>query len=129
MSFNFSALCDEINAKQSVVDEINAKAAAQTKELELEIKDREQTLLLAMQDAGLRTIKGSKSVADIKESLRISIKDFDQLSTFLIRRKALHLFERRISSTAYKEMKDSLGGKDIPGLSEFIQAKLNVRRA
>lgn len=129
MTFNFGELADEINEKQERVDLVEAKAAAQTKDLKLEIKDLEQRLLLAMQGAGLTTIKGAKSIADVKVSLRVSIKDFEALEKFVIRRKAIHLFERRISTVAYKELKESLGGKDIPGLGEFNQEKLNVRRA
>lgn len=129
MQLNFSDLCDEINAKQIKVDLIKNKAATQTKEMELEIDDLEQKLLVAMKEAGLKKIKGKASEAEIKPVIRISIKDFEAFQTFAIRKKALHLFERRIGSNAYKEMKASLGGKEIPGLSEFEFDKLNVKRA
>lgn len=129
MSFNFSELCDAIQKKQEKVDAIMAKAKAQTKDMEEEIKQEEHTLLLAMQDAGLTTIKGSKSKAEIKESLRISIKDFDALAAFVKRKNAVHLFERRISVTAYREMKESLGGKEVPGLAEFAQQRILINKA
>ncbi len=77
----------------------------------------------------MKSFKGNKSVAEVKTTLRVSIKDFTELEKFVIRKKALHLFERRISSTAYKELKESLGGKALPGLSEFDQARLTVKKA
>lgn len=82
-----------------------------------------------MQDAGLKTFKGAKSVADVKESLRISIADYEALEKYAKRNteKALALFERRISSKAYTELKESLGNKAIPGLSEFLQSKVTVK--
>lgn len=129
MTFDFANTADEILDLQDKVDKIEAKAAAQTKDFKARIKELEELLLAALQDADMKSFTGKKSVAEVKESLRISIKDFEELEKFIIRKKALNLFERRISSTAYKEQKELLGGKPIPGLSEFTQARLNVKKA
>lgn len=129
MAYDFAAVSDKIFALQTKVDSINAKAKAQTDPIEKEIADLEQELMLAMQDAGLKTIKGAKSAADIKESIRIGFQDFAEFSKFARRKDALHLFQRRISVPAYNELKDSLGGKPIPGLSEFVQTKISVKKA
>lgn len=129
MAFDFAALCDKIFDLQAKVDKVETKAKLDVKDWKLEIDTLEQQLMLAMADGGLTMIKGKKAKAEVKESLRVSIKDFEILSTFLIRKKWLHLFERRISTKAYEEAKQSLGGKEIPGLSEFIQQRLNVTKA
>ncbi len=128
MAFDFIGISDNIADKQAKIDLIEAAAAAKTKDLKDEVKALENTLLLAMLDSGLTTIKGKHSIADVKESLRISFKDFDAFAKFAKRKDALHMFERRISITAYREMKESLGNKEIPGLAEFNQQKLNVRK-
>ena len=129
MAFDFAALCDKIFDLQAKVDKVETKAKLDVKDWKLEIDTFEQQLILAMADGGLTMIKGKKAKAEIKESLRVSIKDFELLSTFLIRKKWLHLFERRISVKAYEEAKQSLGSKEIPGLSEFLQQRLNVTKA
>lgn len=129
MSFDFAGTADKILALQEKVDTIEAKAAAQTKGMKGEIKELEELLLAALTDAGMKSITGKKSVAEVKSKLRISISDFAALETFIIRKKALHLFERRISSVAYREMKESLGNKPVPGLAEFDQQSVNVKKA
>lgn len=130
MAFDFSTLCDEIFTLQSKVDKINAKAKADTKGLEAEIAIKEQELFQAMEANGnLLGVKGKKSKAEIKETLRISFGDFDKMSTFILREKALYLFERRISVKAYEELKAKKGNKPLPGFTEFTQRKLNVSKA
>lgn len=127
MSFNFSEVADRIVDLESQIHEIESAAAAKTKDLKQQVKDLEEQLQLAMIDAGVKQIKGAKSEAKIDERLRVGFQDFEAFEKFCLRKKALHLFERRIASTAYREMKDSLGGKPVPGLSEFIQTKVNVK--
>jgi hypothetical protein len=102
---------------------VNVKVKA----IEDEKRELESKLLAAMDDVGTTVAKGKKASVSISETSRFSISDFEQLAPFLLRKKALHLFERRISSTAAKEMIESLGGKPIPGVAEFKQRRLNVR--
>lgn len=129
MTFNFSDVADQIQELQEQIDIIEAAAGSKTRPLKEQVKDLEQQLMLAMQDAGLEKITGKKSEAKITKKLRISISDFAALETFVLRKKALYVFERRISSKAYTELKDQLGGKPIPGLSEFLQPDINVKAA
>jgi hypothetical protein len=122
---DLGGLSDKKFAKEREIEKLNAKV----KDLEKEKAEIEQFLLAAMQDAGTDICRGKLSTTSISEILRPKIDDFDTFSQFCLRKKALHLFERRIASTAYKEMKDLLGGKPIPGLSEYIQVRLNTRKA
>lgn len=127
MSFNFSEVADRITELNDQIGEIMTAASAKTKGLSEEVKALEEQLFLAMNDAGLKKINGSNSEAVIRESLRVGFQDFEAFEKFCIRKKALHLFERRISTKAYAEMKESLGGKPVPGLSEFMQSRLSVK--
>lgn len=129
MSFNFAEVSDRIVDLNGKIGEIETAAAEKTKDLKQQVKDLEEQLLLAMTDAGVTTIKGSKSEAEIKDSVKISIADYDAFETFLYRKKALHLLQRRISDVAYREVKSSLGDKPVPGLSEFTLTKINVKPA
>lgn len=129
MKFDFAATAAEINKLQDKINQIHSAAEAKAAPFEEELKSMQEVLQQAMLDSGLKEFKDGKSIAEIKTSLRIGIQDYAALEQFVYRRKALHLFERRIGSKAYNELKEALGNKPVPGLSEFNQIKLNVKRA
>lgn len=124
MSVNLGELGDRIFSKSAEIAAIDA----QRKELEQEKRELENELLAAMQAAGTDIVRGTLATVSISESVKPQIADIEKLYQFVLRKKALHLFERRISATAYRELKDQLGDKPIPGLSEFTVTKLNVRK-
>lgn len=124
MAKNLGELGDAIYMKAAEIAGINETL----KRAENERKELENELLLKMQDAGTDIVRGDKATVSISETVRPQIQDFEALAPFILRKKALHLFERRISATAYREMKESLGGKAIPGLTEFTNVRLNVRK-
>lgn len=129
MTFDFVGTADRIVEIQAKIDAIEAKAAAQTKDLKQEVKDLTELLQAAMDSAEMKALKGKHSEAKLERRLRVGIGDYETFEKFCIRKKALHLFERRISTTAYREMKESLGGKPVPGLSEYLQPKVTVKPA
>lgn len=129
MTFDFVKTADRIQELQEEVTTIEAAAAAKTAGMKAEIKDLEERLLLAMNDADLKKVEGKHSVAEVKEKLRVSIGDFEALEKFVYRGKYLHLFERRIGIKAYEELKAAKGGKPLPGLNEFNQATITVKKA
>ena len=125
MDLNFGKLSDQIYALDKKISEANAKVDA----LKGQRKELEQQLLQAMTSVGTDAVRGKSSQATISTVIRAQIKDFDALTAFIKRKSAFHLFERRIASKAYSEMKASLGGKPVPGLEDFVQTKVNVRKA
>lgn len=125
MTLNLGELGDALYAKHEEI----AKANAALKVLTDEKRLLEERLISAMNEAGTDIARGERATCSLGEPKVVAkIDDFGALSQFVLRKKALHLFERRISSTAYREMKTSLGGKAIPGLSEFEVRSLNVRK-
>lgn len=123
-TINLGALGDAIYAKNAEI----AQANAVVKELELEKRSIEEQLLSAMEASGTDIVRGAKATVSITDTVRAQIADFDAFSVFCLRKKALYLFERRISAVAYREMKELMKGKAIPGLSEFTAKRLNVRK-
>ena len=111
--------------------DLNAEIAAANevvKRLDNKKRDLENELLLRMQDAGTDIVRGNKATISISETIRPQIADFDAFTVFVHRKKAYHMFEKRIASGAYKEMKELLGNKPVPGLIEFTSIRLNVRK-
>lgn len=116
-------LADSLYAKDQEIDKVQAKL----KVLTTERSDLHSKLLEQMDAIGTETVKTKKTMISVSETTRVSIKDAEAAFAFILRNKALHLFERRISVNAYKELKEAKGGKALPGLSEFVQRRLNVR--
>lgn len=134
MEFDFSSRIDRVLELQDKVADINAKAAAKTKPLLDEAKGLEEELRAAMNSQNMRLAGGKKvtdgkrGVAEITEKTVVGIADYEKLEAYVLRSKKLHLFERRISSTAVKELKAELGNKPIPGVSETTLAIFKVKR-
>lgn len=134
MDFNFADRIDRYLELGDKVADLNAKNAVKTKPLTDEMAAIAEELDMAMKTSNTFTVGGKKvkdgkrGVAEITESTKLNIVDWDALTAFIARKKAFHLFERRVSSKAYGEMKESLGGKAIPGIAEFQLASLKVRR-
>ena len=123
MPVSLGNLADELYAKNAEI----AQANAHVKDLEREKREIEAALLQAMDLANTTAVRGTEAAVSINEVIRPNIQDFDALAAFVLRKKALHLFERRISATTYREMRESMK-RDIPGLSEYTQRRLNVRK-
>lgn len=90
-------------------------------------KKREDRILQYMGETGLTLMRGSKATVSASETIRASFSDYDEAIKFIKRKGWWHLFERRISSKAYAEARQALG-KPIPGLLEYKQTRLNVRK-
>lgn len=124
MATNLGELGDNIYRKTVEIAAVDARR----KELDQQKRDMENELMAAMQKAGTDIVRGSLATLSVSELVKPQIVDLEKLYQFVLRKKVLHLFERRIATTAYRELKDQLGNKPIPGLSEFTVTKLNVRK-
>lgn len=124
MTVKLGELGDALYAKKQEI----AAANEVVKRLDAEAREIEDELLIRMQDVGTDIVRGSSATISISENIRPQLQDWDAFAAFVLRKKAPHLFERRISTTAYREMKEALGNKPVPGVTEFTQLRLNVRK-
>jgi|ERR1035437_1235259 hypothetical protein len=124
MVMNLGDSADALYAKDKEISE----QTAIVEKLKTEKRGMEEQLLTTMQRAGTDLIRGNNATVSISETIRPQIQDIEELYRFVLRKKALHLFERRIAATAYRELKESMNGKAIPGLIDFVQTRLNVRK-
>lgn len=104
------------------------KANAVVTDLETKKREIEDAMIGALEAQGIDSVRGKHATISITRSVKPQIADFEKLSAFVLRHKRLDLFERRISSKAFAELKAERKGKDIPGLSEFNAVKLSVRK-
>lgn len=125
MADNFSTLASSLVAIDARISQANAKLEV----LKREQSDIESKLLAAMQKAGTDIVRNDSATISISTTVRPQIVDIEALYKFILRRKALQLFERRIAVTAYRELKEQLGNLQVPGLAEVTLTRLNVRKA
>lgn len=123
MSMNIGALGDSLYEKNQEIAAVNA----QLKELENQKREIENQLLGQMLEIGTDIVRGQLATISISESVKPTLQDPEEFYKFVLRHKALHLFERRIASKAFQEMRTQIG-KPIPGVSEFTVTRLNVRK-
>lgn len=98
---------------------------AQIKEIEGEYDGLSNTLLEKFEAEHATASRGSKATASVTTSVTGNIVEFDDLCKFVKRTGYFHLFERRISATAYRELLDS--GKKVPGVETFVKKRVNLR--
>lgn len=70
--------------------------------------------------------RGHKATASISESIVPTVSDYDAFSKFVLRHKALHLLEKRVSAKSYREMLEERG--EVPGLEPYTKRRLNVQK-
>jgi len=116
-------LADSIYA----MNESIAAADAVTENLRNERKALEVRLMGEMEGQGLDQVRGQIATCSLGKKTRYAIQDFDDFSRFVLRRKALYLFEKRPAQVAVKELEEQMG-KPIPGLQPFTTQSLNVRK-
>jgi hypothetical protein len=100
--------------------------AARMKE---DLTDMERELIHALDDNDLTGSQGHESRCSITETEVAQVDDMDAVynyieSDFDNRR---YLLQRRISSTAFKEIK-TITGEEIPGLSSYTKRAISIRK-
>jgi len=85
----------------------------------------EEQLLELLETQKVDGSKGKKASVSITRSVHANIKDFDALCKYVKKTGYFHLFQRRLSDTAFRELLEQ--GKTVPGLEPFTKTKLNLR--
>lgn len=89
----------------------------------------EQSIITQMKESGdLEQARSNKATATRTIQVVPHVKDWQKLYRYIIRNKALHLFERRIASAAYRELMESRKGRKLPGVESFSKETLSLRK-
>jgi len=109
------------------------KVATKTGELKQAQQEYEAVadrVFALMDEQGTETIRNSRVglQATISETDIDRIEDWDKFMPFVLRHKVLHLFQRRLSPVAVRELVEFRKGKSIPGLGKFTKRRLHVTK-
>lgn len=108
------ALREEKRAKEAEVKEIEGKIAA-----------AESTVFERLDAEGVDASKGKSASVSISSATSFNIVDFDAFTKYVAKNKYFHLFQRRVSEVAAREIFEQKGA--LPGLEPFTKRKINLR--
>ena len=114
------AIVDQLYA----VREEKRALAVKEKELDEKVAALEAQLYEACDAQQTTGARGSKASITIGESQVFNIVDFDALAKYIKRTGYFHLFQRRITLDAARELFEKNG--QVPGLESFTKRKINL---
>jgi len=121
LSLSINALIEKRADFKRQIDKLNK----QLKELNASQDEIDLALLKKMDSEGLsRTANGDYSVS-INEDTVPEVVNWDALYDYVVETRDFSLIQRRISSTAYRELLKL--GEGVPGLSPRVIRKINFR--
>lgn len=106
-------------------DEIKTVNAV-VKALEEFKADIEERILLFMQTTGQNKLENPEITVVRSEEEYPSVKDWSALVGFMKEHEAFHLFQKRLSKTAFNEVCGMIDGVP-PGIEIFKKEKINVK--
>lgn len=105
--------------------EVKRALAVQVKDAEETYNDLAAQIIERLDAEDTRKGEGKKASASITESIVGQIDDYDALTKYIKRTGYFHLFERRVSAVAFRELYEQKGA--VPGLVPFTKRTLNLR--
>lgn len=105
--------------------EVKRAKEAEIKEIEGQISAAESTLLERLDAEDTVKSEGKNASVSISESVNFNITDFDEFAKYVGKSKQFHLFQRRVSELAVREIFENKGA--VPGLTPYTKRKINLR--
>lgn len=120
------SLGDKIDAYWNLKNHI-ARLASETKGFQDQFNELERDLIHSLDDQGLTGSQGHQSRCSVTETEVAQIDDIDALYDYIKETGHFYLLQRRISSTAYRELK-AISGEELPGLSPYMKRSISIRK-
>lgn len=125
-SKRLASLGTQIDALYKLKEDLRAIQATETAKKE-EIAAAEVVLKETMEREGVDKSTGKLATVSISENQSANVTDWDAVWAYIIKHKATHLLQRRVSDPAIREIVE-LKGKPPPGIDMFTKRTLNVRK-
>lgn len=115
----------QIDAMKILDDEIKSVEKG-LKALKRRRAKLEARLLKDFDKEDLDGCKGKKGVARLRKAVFYSIKNRRQFDKYVLKHRALDLFQNRISAAAYKARLDE--GEVVPGIASFERFGITITK-
>lgn len=99
---------------------------SQVKELEAKKRTMEDELMATMGEVGLTLAQTPFGTVSISDAIVPNTTDWGEFEEFVYQNRAIYLFQRRLSSTAYRE--ELKLREKIPGVEPFTKRTLSLRK-
>jgi hypothetical protein len=96
------------------------------KELGEQRDEKEAALRRLMEETGTTQISNGKDSVFLTENIVPQAVDWHAFNEYVHDNNAYYLYERRISSSAYRELRDQ--GVEIPGVNDFVKPTISLRK-
>lgn len=106
--------------------EAKAALSEKLKAVEAEYENAKRNVIQAMEEQGVEKTSDKFATFSIRRSEVPTVTDWDKFYQFIARRKAYFLLQRRVSVEAWREMRESLQKKDVPGTEVFEKIDLGI---
>lgn len=116
---------NELIEARAKIKEAIAALNAELKEANKSKEDLDRQLLISLDEQGLSRTANDKASVSINNDTVPDVTDWDALYEHINDTKDYSLLQRRVSSTAYKELLKL--GEDVPGLQPREIRRINFR--
>ena len=96
------------------------------KELDEELNSIEAELIEKIQEQDVCSLSSSVATVTLSKSTYGQIEDFEAFEDYVIKTNSLFLLQRRLSTTAYADLKQA--GEEVPGIKDFTKLTLSLRK-
>ena len=83
-------------------------------------------IMLEMEQLDTFKISGQNATASLQINTVPTVKDWGKVYEWVHNNEAYHLFQRRLSATAFREELENRQGEEIPGIEAFDNKKLHL---
>ncbi len=97
------------------------------KEIKQAMSDLEDAIIADMDSMELKMTRVGRASATISEVTVPTVEDWDAAYQYILENEAPHLLERRVASTAWRELYEA--GELVPGTKPFVRRTLSLRKA
>ncbi|RDE25176.1 hypothetical protein DV711_06360 [Motiliproteus coralliicola] len=124
MSFEEMNLGDLIAAAHDIREQKRALDKA-SKELGKEFDEMGIALVKKLDEQGVDKTTVNGIAISVSEQEMPQVSDWEALGEYIISKRFLHLLQRRVSATAFRELLQA--GENVPGVDTWTKRGVNMR--
>lgn len=117
----------ELAHQREALRERKRAIAAEEKELNRQIEGIDEQLFGILDEQGVDRISVDGISLSISETVVPQVEDWSAVYNMVQETGMFQLFERRISSAAYRELLATMEGASVPGITSFTKRAINMR--
>lgn len=117
----------DIASHREALRDRKREIAAEEKALNEEIATIDEQLFALLDEQGVDRLSTNGITLSISENVVANVQDWQAVYDYVAQTGNFQLFERRMSSTAYREMLAVNDGQPVPGTEPFTKRSINMR--